>query len=269
MPLLRFQNLYEAHNRQIDDHEKHKALEAPTLPLDGREMTEVEKSSQPSQDEPKITWEINTPFGKLTVSDATVSQVGRSLKTVVANASCRVDAYKESLGMPTFRKEEADLLVRSGVLEGDQWMRAPENQLVRIKQSPYAVYGSLTFMAPMETYDLICKSSAFNALMALIAIGSIQGPVERTVELVVAGALDGIFEDDSDLGRPYIEKGLRRALLRTHAAERTNKQSNLFDNFVLQRLQGVPAPIRDLCAKSEEDVRTLEIDDSQLGAIAE
>jgi hypothetical protein len=61
MPLLRFQNLYEAHNRQIDDHEKHKALEAPTLPLDGREMTEVEKSSQPSQDEPKITWEINTP----------------------------------------------------------------------------------------------------------------------------------------------------------------------------------------------------------------
>jgi hypothetical protein len=31
-----------------------KALEAPTLPLDGREMTGVEKSSQPRQDEPKI-----------------------------------------------------------------------------------------------------------------------------------------------------------------------------------------------------------------------
>jgi hypothetical protein len=218
---------------------------------------------------PKLHGRSTPPFGKLTVSDATVSQVGRSLKTVVANASCRVDAYKESLGMPTFKKEEAELLVRSGILEGDQWIRAPENQLVRFKQSPYAVYGSLTFTAPMETYDLMCKSSAFNALMALIAIGSIQGPVERTVELVVAGALDGIFEDDSDLGRPYIEKGLRRALLRTHAAERTNKQSSFFDNFLLQRLQEVPAPIRDLCAKSEEDVRTLEIDDSQLGAIAE
>jgi hypothetical protein len=56
MPLLRFQNLYEAQNRQIDDHEKHKALEAPTIPLYGREMTGVEKSSQLSQDEPEITW---------------------------------------------------------------------------------------------------------------------------------------------------------------------------------------------------------------------
>lgn len=232
-------------------------------------MTITQNFFQPGQGEPKIAWEKNTPFGKFTVSDTTVSQVGNSLKMLVKNASCRVDAYKESLGMATFRKEEADLLIQSGVLDGDQWKRAPEGQLVRYIPSPYAFYGSLTFTAPIETYDLICKSSAFNALMALTAIGSIIGPVERTVSLIVGGALDGIFEDESDLGRPYIEKGLRRALLRTHAAERTSKHSNAFDDFLLKCLLEIPAPVRGILANSEEEVRALGIDDSQLSAIAE
>ncbi|KAH8674496.1 hypothetical protein BGZ60DRAFT_556814 [Tricladium varicosporioides] len=269
MPLLRFQNLFALHEAENEHREKHKALIAPLSSSNSHQTPVSITTSQPSRDGPKITWEKDTPFGKLSISDMTVSQVGMSLKALVANATCGVDACKESLGVPTFRKEEAERLVRTGVLDGDQWMIAPEGQLVQFKTSPYAVYGSLTFTAPMETYDLICKSSAFNALMALITIGGMLGPVERTVQLVVAGALDGIFEDGSDLGRSYIENGLRRALLRTYAAERISRQSSYFDQFLLKRLQEVPVPVCDLCAKSEEDVRTFGIDDSQLGSIAE
>ena len=266
MSLVRFQNLYEAHTEQIEARDNSVTQAAATPPSDTNDTTTIQKSSQSNLQEPKVSWETNTPFGKFTISDATVSKLGNSLKGVVTNASYRVDAYKESLGMVPFKREEVDTLVRSGVLDGDQWLRAPESQLVHYKRNHYALYASLTFTAPTETYDLVRKSSAFNALMALIAIGGILGPVENTVEQVVSGALDGMFEDSSDLGRNFIERSLKRALLRTHAAD---KQSNPFQNFLLKRLQELPAPARDLCAKSEEDVRSLGIDDTQLSAIAE
>jgi hypothetical protein len=197
-----------------------------------------------------------------------VSDVGASLKTLAANASCQIEAAKESLGMKTFRKEEAEALIKSGVLDGDQWKKVPAGQLVRYQPPSSALSGSLTFTAPTETFELIWQSSAFKALMALTAIGGLLGPIERTADLTANGALDGMFEDQSDLGRPYIEKALKRAVLRTYAAGRSSKHGNAFEDFILKCLQEIPNPIRQHCAKSEEDVRTYGIDDSQLGAIA-
>jgi hypothetical protein len=57
-------------------------------------------------------------------------------------------------------------------------------------------------------------------------------------------------------------------VLGTYAASRSSKRGNAFEDFILKCLQKIPNPIRQHCAKSEEDVRTYEINDSQLGAIA-
>src|SRR6186713_903061 len=115
MSLVRFQNLYEAHTEQIEARDNSVTQAAATPPSD---TNAIQESSQSSLQEPKVSWETNTPFGKFTISDATVGKLGSSLKDVVTNASCRVDAYKESLGMVPFKREEVDTLVRSGVLDG-------------------------------------------------------------------------------------------------------------------------------------------------------
>ena len=267
MPLLRFQNLYEAHKEHSEPRKETKLL-GPTPSSGTQETDVVQGSSNLSEDRTILAWEAQTPFGKLSLSGATLATVKSGLEALVVNASYRVDSCKESLGIVQFTKEDVDRLVKSGILDGHQWKKAPHGQLVPHKQSgAFAVYGSLTFTAPTETYNLISQSSAFNALVALTGIGSILGPVERTVSLIVDGALDGIFQDQEDIVRPYMRKGLIHALLRTHAATRDN--NNLFDNLFLKCLEDVPAPVRDLCAKSEEEVRTLGIDASQLSAIAE
>ena len=174
------------------------------------------------------------------------------------------------MGIVTFKKQDAEELVATGILDGDHWKTAPAGQLIRRTQTPSAVSGSLTFTATTETFELIRQSSAFNALMVLTTMASVLGrPVERTVSLIVNGALNGIFEGQSDLGRTYHEKMLRRALLRTNTAQRSTKPYKPFDDFILRYLKEIPDPVRKLCASSEEEVQTLGIEDSQLGAIAE
>jgi len=269
MSLLRFQNLYDVYTQQAE------AQRHPKSSDDGPEVSESEISKALSSlnlalSGPKFAWESSTPFGKLNITDVTVSNVGASLKHLATNASYQIEACKESLGIKTFRKEEADSLINCGILGGDQWKISPATgQLIRHQPSASALSGSLTFTAPTETFELILQSSAFKALMALTIIGGLLGPVERTIDLIASGALDGICEDQSDLGRPYIEKALKRAMLRSYTASRSSKHGDAFEDFVLKCLEFIPDSLRQRCAASKDDVRTYGIDDSQLGSIAE
>ena len=262
MSLLRFQNLYGAHRQS----ELERRLKSPDeVPVSPEQNPTNATSTELTPSGPKVSWESQTPFGKLTVSGA----IGGPLNSLAANASCRIEACKESLGIKTFRKQEAEDLIRCGILGGDQWKRAPAAQQLVRQQPSSAISGSLTFTAPTETFELVWLSSAFQALMVLATIGGLLGPIERTAALIVDGALDALFQDQSDVGRPYLENTLKRAVLHTYAADRSTKQGNAFDDLVLKCLHSVPDQLRRYCAQSKDEVTTFQIDDSQLGQIAE
>ena len=262
MSLLRFQNLYGAHRQS----ELERRLKSPDeVPLSPEQNPTTATSTELTPSGPTVSWESQTPFGKLTVSGA----IGGPLNSLAANASCRIEACKESLGIKTFRKQEAEDLIRCGILGGDHWRRAPAAQQLVRQQTSSAISGSLTFTAPTETFELVWLSSAFQALMVLATIGGLLGPIERTAALIVDGALDALFQDQSDVGRPYLENTLKRAVLHTYAADRSTKQGNAFGELVLKCLQTVPDQLRRYCAQSKDDVTTYQIDDSQLGQIAE
>lgn len=262
MSLLRLQNLYGAHRQSVLERRLKSPDEVPVSP---EQSPTSAPSTELTSSGPKVAWESQTPFGKLTISGA----IGRPFNSLAVNASCRIDACKESLGIRTFRKQEAEDLIRCGILGGDQWKRAPAAQQL-VRQQPYsAISGSLTFTAPTETFELVWLSSAFQALMVLATIGGLLSPIERTAALIVDGALDGIFQDQSDVGRPYYENTLTRAVLHTYAADRSTKQGNAFDDLVLKCLQTVPDQLRQYCAQSKDYITNIGIDDSQLGQIAE
>ncbi|MCJ1388980.1 hypothetical protein MMC18_001832 [Xylographa bjoerkii] len=265
MSLLRFQNLYGAHKQS----ELERRLKSPDeVSASPEQNPPSATSTELASSEPKIAWESQTPFGKLSITNIS-GAIGSPLNSLAANASCRIEACKESLGIKTFRKQEAEELIRFGILGGDQWKRAPAAQQLVRQQPSSAISGSLTFTAPTETFELVWLSSAFQALMVLVTIGGLLGPIERTAALIVDGALDGIFQDQSDVGRPYIENTLKRAVLHTYAADRSSKQGNAFDDLVLKCLQTVPDQLRRYCAQSKDEITTFQIDDTQLGQIAE
>lgn len=262
MSLLRFQNLYGAHRQS----ELERRLKSPDeVPVSPEQNPTNATSTELTPSGPKVSWESQTPFGKLTVSGA----IGGPLNSLAANASCRIEACKESLGIKTFRKQEAEDLIRCGILGGDQWRRAPAAQQLVRQQPSSAISGSLTFTAPTETFELVWLSSAFQALMVLATIGGLLGPIERTAALIVDGALDALFQDQSDVGRPYLENTLKRAVLHTYAVDRSTKHGNAFDDLVLKCLHSVPDQLRRYCAQSKDEITTFQIDDSQLGQIAE
>jgi len=88
MPLIRFQNLSEAYETGQRKHQKEPLkLEGTTSDPNSR----VAIASSPSGPEPKIAFESQTPFGKVSITEATLSSIGSSLSTLATNASCQVD----------------------------------------------------------------------------------------------------------------------------------------------------------------------------------
>ena len=255
MSLLRLQNLYGAHRQSELERRLISPDEVPVSP----EQTPTYATSTDSTG-PKIAWESQTLFGKLSITDVPAA-IGRPLDSLVANTSCRVQACKDSLGIKIFCKQEAEELIRCGILGGDQWKRAPAAHSLVRQQPSSAISGSLTFTAPTGTLELVRLSSAFQALMVLVTIGGLLGPIERTAATIVDGALDGTFQDQNDVGRPHLENTLMRAVRHTYAADRSSKQGNAFDDLVLKCLQSVPDQLRQKCAQSEDEIKTLTIDD--------
>lgn len=267
MPLLRIEYLYET---DIDNANQPES-KLPDTSLWHPSLANANTGSQPGSSHvvPKISYENSTAFGKISISDLSLD-VWTPAKQMLENATARIDSCKEAIGINTFGKEEAANLTESGVFDGNQWKKVlPGQTLVEHATLGRSAYGSLTFTPPVETLGMMSQSPAFNALMALITIASILGPVERDVQLVVSGALNGIFAQDTDLGRPYLENSLRRALLRGHALARSTRGDNLSNLFISHCRAGMPAPARNFCAASVEEVRALGIDASQLSAIAE
>ncbi|KAF4436290.1 hypothetical protein FACUT_6562 [Fusarium acutatum] len=268
MTLLRIQYL-----REDEQENKPKPAADRTGTAVWHPILGIGKTVQPTTDEsrivPVISYENSTPFGKISVNDISVDILAPA-KYLLYNATSRIDSYKESRGIITLKKEETESLLQSGVFEGEQWRKSsPSHQLVKHSAPERAVSGSLTFTAPIEALALMTQAPAFNALMVMVTIASMLGPIERDVSLIVAGALDGMFAEESEIGRPFLECSLQRALLRAHQLAQSTRGHKTFDRFISDRLGGMPAPIHEFCAKNEEEVRGFGIDGSQLASIAE
>ncbi|KAF5712478.1 hypothetical protein FMUND_8424 [Fusarium mundagurra] len=268
MPLLRIQYLRK------DDHQN-KPKPAPDTADTAvwHPVLGIGKSVQATTDEsrtvPVISYETSTPFGKISINDIS-ADIWAPAKYLLSNATSRIDSYKESRGIITLRKEETESLLKSGVFEGEQWRKSSSSQqLVKHLAPDRAVSGSLTFTAPIEALALMTQAPAFNALMVMVTIASMLGPIERDVSLIVAGALDGIFTEESEIGRPFLERSLERALLRAHQLAQSTRGHKMLDRFISDRLSDMPAPIHEHCAKTEEEVKGFGIDGSQLASIAE
>ena len=133
-----------------------------------------------------------------------------------------------------------------------------------------AISGSLTFSIPgIEAYPLLCSSSAIRSLAALLAIGRLLGPVERTVDAVIDGVLDATIGDRLGLGREYHADRLRRALLAIHAGHRSYAAKQMFESLISGRLDQVPQEVHQRCVETADNLKTIGIDESQLRSIAE
>jgi hypothetical protein len=266
MPLLRIDHLQEA----VKEDEDRPGPKLPDTSLWHPTLANATRSPQSDGrlGVPKFSFENTTAFGKLSISDLSVD-LWSPAKQMLENASARIDSCKEAIGINTFGREEVAKLSKSGIFDGPQWQKMISGQVMEYAAPSRSAYGSLTFSLPVETLGLMSQSAAFNALMALVTIASILGPVERDVKLIVSGALDGIFAQESDLGRPFLEDSLRRALLRGHALARSTRGTALLDRFISNCIAHMPALARRFCAASAERVKAMGIDASQLAAIAE
>ncbi|MCJ1328929.1 hypothetical protein MMC10_005606 [Thelotrema lepadinum] len=267
MSMLRLTHLYQAHRIQ-EDHD-HQNPSKGLLSASNTNITTKDASGSTAE-QPAIAFEYQAPFGKVTVSPATFDYIGSSVGRLIMNASCQIDSVKEKMGLRTFSRNQAEELSNSGILDGDQWIIRPSQQLQIYHANQFALSGSLTFSLPgIDAYPLLCSSSAFRAVAALVAIGATMGPVENVINSIVHGTLDAIFDHPIDLGRNYHADRLRRALLATHVAYRTNKGQNPFEGFILDCLKDVPLAVREFCASSVDKVKKIGVNDSQLRSIAE
>src|SRR5687767_4715797 len=115
MPLLRIQNLAAGNENEA---QKGASLPDTALWLPTFVMGNPSQRADQEHAMPKITYENSTAFGKITITDISLDGWNPT-KQLLYNASSRIDAYKESIGINTFKKDEAEKLFQSGVFAGE------------------------------------------------------------------------------------------------------------------------------------------------------
>ncbi|KAK0317152.1 hypothetical protein LTR82_011753 [Friedmanniomyces endolithicus] len=267
MSLIRWQNL-ESSYHQRNQRTAGTADDTHTLPGSGAAIPQRASMPQASSNpETKISYESNTLFGKVTVTDISVGGVASSAKELFMNAMYAVQFDKSCQGITPFRYD--DIPTISLVLMAEHWRNSPIGPLARLQPPPSAVSGSLTFTAPTACFDLLQQSSALKALMALVFIASTCGQnLERSVSMIAQLAVDACFARQPDIGRSAIVTFLERAMNSSARSMRSATAKASFDQFVGTPLKGLPDQLQKLCARTVEDVDTLGIEASQLAAVA-
>ena len=224
---------------------------------------------------PKISFESNTPAGKLTITDI---QVGSAFSKLVTTGHYALENFKEKVGIRSFNESDARELLAMGVLGSPHWTSIPSSESCTAVQyhslrNTRAVAGGLSYRIPgFESFPLLKSSSAIQALAALTAIGTLNGNFENTVSSVVDGAINGVYGLQSLPGFPdleYAHKRLCRFLRDIYSASRKKVSDTLFAMLIPRMLDNLPAPVRRFCAETEEALGMLQIQNSQLKNIAE
>ena len=246
------------------------------LSLEDSEGTTA-KSEKTQTLQPQLSWEATTALGKFTVTNLDAETL---LAAPVRGVKYALDAAKEKIGIKTFDRKDAEVLAKSGLLNGSQWEQSPSSDskaLARYSSElskKRAVTGSLTFSIPgLDAYPLLSQSSGLVALSALVAIGVVGDPgteVELIVQDVAEGAIRGVLGHEDWPERIYFSRRLEKFLLEVeNSCGRGSFTMSAFTQIIPTLLQKLPPPLRELCATTRDAVVGFGIRPMQLKNIAE
>ena len=226
---------------------------------------------------PQLSWEATTALGKFTVTNIDAQSL---LAAPVRGVQYALDAAKETIGIKIFDRKDAEVLAKSGLLNGSQWDQSPSldsTALARYSSElskKRAVTGSLTFSIPgLDAYPLLSQSSGLAALSALVAIGVVGDPGTEVAWIardVAEGAIRGVLGHEDRPERIYFSRRLEKFLLEVeNSCGRGSSTMSAFAQIIPTLLQKLPPPLRELCATTRDAVVGFGIRPAQLKNIAE